>query len=154
MSGREITGRHVFLIMAGAFAVIIGVNIALAVNAVRTFPGLEVPNSYVASQTFDADRAEQVALGWTASAAVEDGVFKLRFRDRDGNAIEPASVTATLGRATEAAEDQTPELHFDGDAMAAPVTLAPGRWTVRFKATAEDGTLFHQRLEVRIARAE
>ena len=51
-----------------AFGVIIGVNLVLALSAVRTFPGLEVKNSYVASQTFDERRAAQEALGWTVSA--------------------------------------------------------------------------------------
>jgi len=42
---REFTGRHALMVFGGAFTVIIGVNIALAVNAVKTFPGLEVENS-------------------------------------------------------------------------------------------------------------
>ena len=41
-SGRELTGRKVLLIFVIAFGVIIGVNVFMAVNAVRTFPGLEV----------------------------------------------------------------------------------------------------------------
>ncbi len=61
----EITGLKVFLIACAFFGVIIAVNILLAVKAVSTFPGLEVPNSYVASQTFDADRTAQESLGWT-----------------------------------------------------------------------------------------
>ncbi len=51
-----------------AFAVIIAVNLVLAFKAVRTFPGLEVENSYVASQTFDAERTAQEALGLDAEA--------------------------------------------------------------------------------------
>ena len=61
----EITGKHVLAITVSAFAVIIGVNVVMAWKAISTFPGLEVKNSYVASQTFDADRAAQQALGWT-----------------------------------------------------------------------------------------
>ena len=60
----KLTGWHVLGIFGGAFGVIIGVNIALAVNAVSTFPGLEVANSYVASQTFDKRRAAQDKAGW------------------------------------------------------------------------------------------
>ena len=54
---KQLTGRKVLLIMCSAFAVIIGVNLTLAFQAVATFPGLEVKNSYVASQSFDDDRA-------------------------------------------------------------------------------------------------
>ena len=64
MAEREITGRHVLLGMVGAFGVIITVNVVMAWQAVSTFPGLEVKNSYVASQTFDAERKAQLALGW------------------------------------------------------------------------------------------
>ena len=49
---KELTGRHVFGIFAVGFGTIIAVNMVLAISAVRTFPGLEVDNSYVASQQF------------------------------------------------------------------------------------------------------
>lgn len=42
---REIRGRHVALGFGFAFSVITGVNLLLATQAVRTFPGLEVKNS-------------------------------------------------------------------------------------------------------------
>jgi len=80
----ELTGRHVFFITTGAFAVIIGVNGLLAVKAVSTFPGLVVENSYVASQDFDARKAAQVALGWLMQPGYADGRIRLAFKDRDG----------------------------------------------------------------------
>ncbi len=78
---RVITGRHVLIGFCAAFGVIIAVNLWLAISAVRTFPGLDVPNSYVASQTFDKRRAAQEALGW-ATRAHEDrqGVLRLSIR--------------------------------------------------------------------------
>lgn len=66
--GKPLTGRHVLAITLAAFGVIIAVNVLMAVKAVRTFPGLEVANSYVASQSFDRDRAVQTALGWRVEA--------------------------------------------------------------------------------------
>ena len=65
---KEIKGWHVATVFVLAFSVIISVNLVLAFNAVRTFPGLEVKNSYVASQSFDEDRATQLALNWDVSA--------------------------------------------------------------------------------------
>jgi len=58
----ELTGKHVLGITVGAFSIIIAVNVLMAFKAVSTFPGLEVANSYVASQTWDADMAAQKAL--------------------------------------------------------------------------------------------
>ena len=52
-----ITGPKFFAIFASFFVVIIAVNLVMAFSAIRTFPGLEVKNSYVASQEFDRERA-------------------------------------------------------------------------------------------------
>jgi nitrogen fixation protein FixH len=147
---RELTGRHVFFITAGAFAVIIGVNVVMAVSAVRTFPGLEVKNSYVASQTFDADRAAQEALGWTVNAEVDDDLMRLAITDRSGRPVEPAALSVLIGRTTSTADDQRPALDFDGSAFVAPVALGSGLWTLRIEAEAADGTAFRQRLSLRV----
>ncbi|MGB5557965.1 MAG: FixH family protein [Paracoccaceae bacterium] len=146
MSEKVITGRQVFIVTASAFAVIIGVNITLAYQAVATFPGLEVKNSYVASQSFDADRKAQLALGWDVSAKVEGDVLRLSINDARGKPVQVADLTSTLGRATEVKDDRTPEFIFDGSAYVAAVDLAPGNWNLRMVAIAEDGTRFQQRI--------
>ena len=144
---KPITGAKVFAFFAIAFAVIIGVNLTLAFKAVATFPGLEVRNSYVASQNFDESRAAQEALNWEVSARVEAGQLRLSIQ-QDGVAVAPKIISAVLGRATNVAEDQTPELTFDGRAFVAPVTLARGNWNLRLVAMADDGTIFKQRVIV------
>ncbi len=150
MKGRELTGRHVFMITAGAFSIIIAVNLFLAVSAVRTFPGLEVKNSYVASQNFDRDRAAQLALGWTAEAHVTDGRLVLSLTDADGGPVEPAMLTGVFGRATHVADDVTPAFIFDGTAFSAPVEIRPGNWNLRLVALAGDGTRFERRFPLRV----
>ena len=147
--GREIKGWHVFTGFALAFGVIIAVNLTLAYNAVRTFPGLEVKNSYVASQDFDADRDAQTALGWDVSAAVSGNVLRLTIL-QDGKAIAPTIEQATFGRATSVAWDQQPAFIFDGTGFTAPVKADAGNWNLRLKARAADGTLFQQRIIVRV----
>jgi nitrogen fixation protein FixH len=143
-----LTGRKVFAFTASAFAVIIGVNIWMAVEAVRTFPGLEVKNSYVASQTFDADRSAQQALGWTLDTDYADGHLWLTFRDRGGLPAEVASLTATVGRTTMSADDLVPDFTYARGRFAAPMHLEPGKWMVLLEAHAKDGTLFHQRIDL------
>ncbi len=141
-----LTGRKVFIITASAFGVIIAVNITMAVLAVGTFPGLEVKNSYVASQSFDADRVAQEALGWKAVADVEDDMLHITFTGRNGYPVEVDTLEATVGRATHVKDDIEPEFsYFDGK-FTAPVALASGNWNVRLVATAPDGTRFRQRL--------
>lgn len=142
----KLTGWHVLLIFGGGFGVIIAVNLLLAYSAIRTFPGLEVSNSYVASQEFNTRKAAQEGLGWHVAADHENGVLVLAITDARGRAVEAARLEATVGRATHVAEDQTPDFTFDGRAYVAPVRLADGNWNIRMKAWAADGTLFEQRV--------
>ncbi|WP_298293542.1 FixH family protein [uncultured Litoreibacter sp.] len=147
----EFTGKHVFAMFALAFGTIIAVNLTLAYQAVATFPGLEVKNSYVASQKFDADRAAQQALGWDVSAVVNGSELRLIIL-KDGIPISPEIDQAVFGRATSVAADQTPEFRFTGDALIAKVEAGAGNWNLRLKARAEDGTLFQQRVIVRVVK--
>lgn len=143
-----LTGRKVFAITASAFAIIIGVNVYMAYKAVGTFPGLEVQNSYVASQTFDADLKAQQALGWTLVATYVDGALRLDFSDRSGQPVKVASVQATVGRATNAAHDIDAQFSGGPGIYSAPMQLDPGKWMVLLEARAEDGTRFHQRIDL------
>ncbi|MEM9427716.1 MAG: FixH family protein [Pseudomonadota bacterium] len=144
----EIKGWHVLSWFVIGFGIIISVNLTLAFNAVRTFPGLETKNSYVASQVFDANRAAQTALGWDVSATVENGVLALEILEK-GTPISPEIVQAVFGRATTVAADQTPAFTFDGTRLTAPVEAGPGNWNLRLTAKAADGTLFQQRIIVK-----
>ncbi len=150
-TGFRFTGWHALGVFGGAFAVIISVNIALAVNAVRTFPGLETKNAYVASQTFDARRAAQAALGWDVAATYSAGAVRLTITDGDGAPVKALRLDATLGRATHVKDDRVPAFVFDGQGYVATETLAPGNWNIRMTATARDGTPFAQRVPLYVS---
>lgn len=146
----ELTGRHVLAITVGAFSVIIAVNLVMAWKAVATFPGLDVPNSYVASQEFDARRQAQEALGWTMRPAYDRGRVTIAFTDANGRAVEVAALEVLIGRLTEAKDDVTPVFTYVAGRYEAAVPLERGAWMVRVKATAADGTLFEQRKQVTV----
>lgn len=146
MAQREFTGKHAAAVFIGAFGVIIGVNIALAYNAVSTFPGLEVANSYVASQEFDARRSAQEALGWSVWADARDGQVILSITDSAGAPVEVAKLSAVVGRATQIKDDLEPAFEFDGVNYVAPADLGPGNWNIRMVARATNGTEFSQRV--------
>lgn len=150
MTGKPLTGRKVFAIVASAFAVIIGVNVFMAYSAINTFPGLEVGNSYVASQSFDEDRAAQEALGWTTSVKVENDELVLSVTDSEGLPAAIDGMTATLGRATHVRDDHTPDFTRIGGVYRAPVDLAKGNWNLRLVLIAEDGTEFKQRIAIEV----
>lgn len=144
----EITGKHVLAVSVGAFAVIIGVNVLLAYKAVSTFPGLEVQNSYVASQGFDRRKAAQEALGWTMTPGYEAGRMTLAFHGPDGLPVRVNELRVLVGRTTEASEDRFPEFTLEGDLYAADLPLGIGKWMVKVTALSDDGTLFEQRSEL------
>ena len=143
---REFTGRHMLMVFCGAFGVIISVNLALAYNAVKTFPGLEVKNSYVASQEFDLRRDGQQSLGWSVYASAQENQVTLEISDAEGNPVEVAKLSAILGRATHVKDDQKPEFKFNGTAYVAPADLGPGNWNIRMVARAKNGVEFTQRV--------
>ncbi len=144
---KPITGRQVFFVMAGAFSIIVAVNLTLAFKAVSTFPGLEVKNSYVASQNFDRERTAQLALGWQVAAQIEGDRLILSIDDKDGP-VENVAIDAIFGRATHVADDRTPVFTFDGSDWVAPMEIGPGNWNLRLVATAADGTPFRQRIPI------
>jgi nitrogen fixation protein FixH len=144
----ELTGRHVLAITVGAFAVIIGVNGLLAWKAVSTFPGLEVQNSYVASQGFDARKSAQEALGWSMTPAYDQGRMTLAFTGRDGLPVAVTDLQVLVGRTTETTYDTFPVFARDGDLYAVDLPLGNGKWMVKVTATSADGTLFEHRSEL------
>ena len=147
----EVKGWHVFGAFALSFGIIISVNLTLAFNAVRTFPGLEVKNSYVASQSFDANRAAQNALNWEVSVDLVGPELVLKVL-QNGKAIQPVIDSAIFGRATVVTADQTPDFIFDGTSFRAAVDAGIGNWNLRLRARAADGTLFQQRIIVQVQR--
>ncbi|WP_350934908.1 FixH family protein [Thioclava kandeliae] len=148
MMTRELTGKHVLSITIGAFSVIIGVNIFMAYNAVHSFPGLEVSNSYVASQEFDRLRTAQVALGWRVEPRYADGQLSFRILGMDGLPAQIAHFSALIGRTTMAREDVTPVFRRVNGAYVTDLDLAPGAWLVHLEAVATDGTPFRQRIDL------
>ena len=147
---REIKGWHVLAFTVAAFGVIIAVNLLMAYKAISTFPGLEVENSYVASQTFDMERRAQEALGWTVAPSYDaaKGELALAFTDAAGKPVVVEQLQVLLGRVTEAREDSTPRFVYEGGAYVARAALHPGKWMLHVTARSGDGVLFQQRLNL------
>lgn len=150
MSTKPITGRQVFFFVSAAFAIIIGVNLTMAYFAVSTFPGLEVKNTYVASQQFNEKREAQLALGWSVEPTYKDGILEIAITDPEGQPVEAQVVTGILGRATHDREDVTPNFTYANGVFSTPVVLGEGNWNFRMKASAADGTPFNQRVVIHV----
>lgn len=146
MTTAPLTGRKVLAITVSFFGVVIGVNAVLAYKAISTFPGLEVDNGYVASQTFDAERTAQNALGWTLDVSADAKTVTLGFTGPDGKPVQPQSLSAAIGRATEGQDDSIPAFAYADGRYSAPVALNPGKWVLHVQAVAPNGTAFRQRI--------
>ena len=127
---RELTGRHVLIIVILAFGTIIAANMTMLFAATGTFPGLVVGNSYVASQGWDARTKAQRALGWSAEIHREARGLRIALTDRDGNPVKPEDLNVTIGRPTNSGQDRTLDVAADGESYLAPVSLSEGRWRI------------------------
>lgn len=145
---RELTGKHVLLMVVSFFTVITAVNIFMASQAIGTFPGVEAKNTYYASQNFDASRKKQEALGWTVSDSLRDGELRLSMTERSGAPAKVKDFQVLIGRATESTGDLAPVFAREGADFVTPLELAPGKWLLRLQAVAEDGTLFRQNRQI------
>jgi len=134
------TGWHMLACMVAFYAVIITVNFTMATMASRSWTGLVVKNSYVASQKFNDDlvaSAEQAAKGWRSVVAYGDGVMLIEVSNRKG--VQPVMEGATLfvGRPAFEQQDRSiPVSATDGAGrIVVPLNLEEGDWFARFEAT-------------------
>lgn len=137
---RTFTGRHMAAILIGFFGIVIAVNFIMATNAVRTFGGTVVANSYVATQRFNGWLAEgraQNAQGWQAEIrSTAGGALVVALQD-DGGPINRASVTVEAEHPLGRLPGRSFALTGLGDGRyAAAHALPPGRWRIRIDAQA------------------
>lgn len=149
----EFTGWHMLVIMLAFFGVIIAVNVTMAVLAGRSWTGLVVKNSYVASQRFNEDLAEarrQAARGWTSQLDYRDAHFAFALKDRRGQPVVLDDLMVAVGRPASEAQDQTVALrHVGGGRYRGDVVLEPGIWMLRITGgAAENAYRRDSRIEV------
>lgn len=72
---RRFTGWHAAAALVAFFGVVIAVNVTMAFFATRTFGGVVVENSYVASQKYNdwlAEAERQKELGWSINPGMDE----------------------------------------------------------------------------------
>ena len=136
---KEFTGRHMLVIMLAFFGVIITVNFVMAGFATRTFGGVVVDNSYVASQKYNGWLAEaraQHASGWIGELTLDAKRRPLLVATLNGASLGSAKVSAIarhpVGREADVA------LHFDEvspGVYRADAPLPAGRWSLQVTVT-------------------
>ena len=151
-----LTGWHVFAIVGLFFGAIIAVNIALAIFATGTFPGLVVKNSYVASQNYNAMLAKaraQEERGFSEQLTVEEGYLRFRLTEPSDTPRRKLDVTVHAGRPASGHDDRTIAFTDTGEFYQAETALPAGRWIVDVEARDGDILVFRQSQEVWIEAA-
>ncbi len=147
---RPLSGRKVALMFCGAFATIIGANLALVYSAVGSFPGLETRQPYIEAQSFETRRLAQERLSWVTDVSYSNGRIVLDLKHSNGNAVVIPGVSARVGKATSYQSDQILTLEFDGKKYVADIDLPKGNWQVQLRAKALDGTDFQRTIPLLI----
>ncbi len=131
-SGRPFTGRHMWILALSFFGVIIAVNVVMATFAMRSWTGLVVDNSYIASQQFEDKRLAhqtQQAAGWQAILTYLPGVARLVIVDGARGPIDLGDVTIKVNRPVGGHDDQTISLQHKADgSYEAALNLPDGLW--------------------------
>ncbi|MEW6631726.1 MAG: FixH family protein [Pseudomonadota bacterium] len=139
---REFTGGHMLVVIVSFFAVVIGVNVTMATLAEKSWTGLVVENTYVASQQFNEEARKgraQAALGWTGILNIASGEVSYRLVDAQGKPVPLRGVKMLFRHPAYESEDETVMLAADagsGQAFAARHTPKDGVWIVEIDADA------------------
>lgn len=142
------TGWHMLAILIAFFGVVISVNVTLAVMANRSWTGLVVANSYVASQQFN-EQAEaarkQKALGWQEALAHDGQAIIITLTDANGHALTGFKVTVTIGHPVAEKFDRKLVLSETAPGVyRAAADLGQGQWDADVLAEGEAGASFRQ----------
>lgn len=151
---KEFTGRHMFAIMVAFFGFIIAVNITMAVIANKTWTGLVVPNTYVASQQFNGKVAEtkaQAKLHWNGVIAARDGIVSYHIVNSSSQSVRVKSVSMKFMRPVDDREDRIETLApSPGGNHQTIAPLADGVWLVEVEADAGLDRPFRETLRIHI----
>lgn len=111
---KELTGRHVLLMLLAFFGVMLAVNAYFTVAAVKTFRGEDVKRSYRQGLDYNQtlqQRAQQSELGWEVAAntnVLADGTVDiiLDFKNIDNRGIGSLVITGQLSHRVDSRFDQ------------------------------------------------
>lgn len=148
VSGFRFTGWHMLATMVAFFGVVISVNVFMAYNAVSTWSGLVVPNTYVASQQFNGKVAEarkRAAIGLDGTMTIDADVIRYSLVERDGSPAIADLVTINFRRPVGEAQDFSLTLESTGPGkFEARHDVGSGQWVVEALVTRNGETVLHE----------
>ncbi|MBP2548538.1 nitrogen fixation protein FixH [Neorhizobium galegae] len=148
------TGWHMMGVVCLFFGTIISVNFYMAYQAVHSWSGLVVENTYVASQQFNSKVAEAKALGAsgvTGTLSVEKGVIRYVITGPDQKPVPIDTVTATFKRPVGDHQDFSVTLSDVGNGTyEAAHEVATGHWIVDTSAMRNGQRILHHNKRIAV----
>lgn len=147
-ASRVFTGWHMFGVMVLFFGTVITVNLIMAWNASRSWSGLVVQNTYVASQQFNGKVKEAKAFaanGLEGKLSVEKEALRYTLTRHGKPELTADKVVAMLKRPVEEHEDVRVEMaHQSEGVFVAATNLKRGQWIADITATRGDAVVYRQ----------
>jgi len=147
----EVRGWHVLLGLIAFFGAVVAIDVAMAVQAYKTFPGEVTAKPYEEGLAFNrtlAARAEERTLGWRAKVetSVSDvgrNLIRVTVQDRSGAPVRGLKLNGRLVRpATESGRIEPAFTETKPGVYDASVPEAPGAWDLSLKGTDASGRPF------------
>ena len=157
MSAHEfrLKGWHVLTMLVAFFGVVFAVNGVFIYYALKTHPGDDVQDAYVAGVEYNrelAEKREQQKLGWQASLSVKAGarngeLIEVAFVDAKGEPVRGLRVNATLRSPVVASQDRPLKFVATGPGIfRADVNEPPAaQWDLLIEARNDIGEVFRLR---------
>lgn len=136
--------------IVGALGIVVAVNVAMAVLAHRSAPGLAVQGAFATSNAYGAIQQEarrQVSLGWNLAVALRDGRLEAVLTGPGGAALPGARLAATAARPVGEAAPVPLAMADQGAGrfLSAEPLAGEGQWDVLFVATHDGRSFRHTR---------
>lgn len=144
--GFRIKGWHVLTGMIAFFGIVTAVNTVMITQAYRTFPGQVSVTPYEDGVAYNRklkQMSAQAALGWRASAAVENQAVMVRIHDKAGAPVSGLKLRGKMERPATESGRITPNFTeiAPGVYQARPGGLQ-GAWDLTFDAANAKGERF------------
>lgn len=139
---RNLTGRHVLILVLTFFGVVFAVNGVFLYQALSSYTGVVAQEPYRKGLKYNeriAAAERQESLGWTAGLELrQGGRLALTLSGRGGKPVTGLRVTGVIGRASSSRHDVTLTFAEEeaGVYTAAAGELAPGSWVASVEAAA------------------
>ncbi|MGV4796626.1 FixH family protein [Rhizobium sp. F40D2] len=148
VSAQGFTGLHMLLATSAFFAVVIAVNVTMAVYASSSWSGLVVENTYVASQEFNDKAAAMKAMaasGISGDLSIKGREIRYDIHDKGGSPAIVDDVVANFKRPVGDHEDfrltlrEISEGRFEADHA-----VARGDWIVEIISRRNGVVVMHE----------